>query len=174
MRRHGSSLLAIDITGGFIVAACAASIVWLTVLREDRAPAMIRELSKNTTATRNEIAKAKTQRDEQQALLTTRRGELANRGQLPEQSPVEAYFQTLARLAAQNRLQVRGQGPLSPRTYPGMLEQRFSYEVAGSLPDLARFLSAIESSDAWADVSFFKIETVRGAGYRLDPDGGRT
>jgi hypothetical protein len=48
--------------------------------------------------------------------------------------------------------------PLGPRSYPGLLEQRYAYEVIGTQPDLARFLRAIEDAEFWADISYLKID----------------
>jgi len=48
--------------------------------------------------------------------------------------------------------------PLSARQYPDLLEQRYAYEVTGSLPDLVEFLKSIENTDFWADVSHLKVD----------------
>jgi hypothetical protein len=48
--------------------------------------------------------------------------------------------------------------PLGPRSYPGLLEQRYAYEVMGRVADLARFLRDVEDAEFWADISYLKID----------------
>ena len=50
--------------------------------------------------------------------------------------------------------------------YPGLLEQRFTYEVAGEWPDIVRFLLEIEQADAWADVAYLKVSRGANVGGR--------
>ena len=85
-------------------------------------------------------------------------------GRLPTGTSVESYFQELSALALQNRLRVVRHNPLMARSYPGLLEQRFAYEVVGTLSDLAQFFKAIERTDFWADVSYLRIGDGRGSG----------
>ena len=47
--------------------------------------------------------------------------------------------------------------PVLPRKYPGLFEKRFEYELSGSLPDLVRFLRAIEDTDFWADIGYLQV-----------------
>ena len=88
-----------------------------------------------------------------------RQSQLAAVGPLPSEVPSESYLRTLSSLASENKLTVVRQLPLSPRDYPGLLEQRFAYEVSGTLPDLARFFKAVELSPSWTDISYLKVET---------------
>jgi hypothetical protein len=90
--------------------------------------------------------------------LKERQVELATSGQLPAQIPIEEYFQTLSRLAGRHHLRVVRHNPLGPRSYPGLLEQRYAYEVIGTMPDIARFFRAIEDAEFWADISYLKID----------------
>jgi hypothetical protein len=94
----------------------------------------------------------------QRATLKERQVELATSGQLPAQIPLEEYFQTLSRLAGRHHLRVVRHNPLGPRRYAGLLEQRYAYEVVGTMPDLARFFRAIEDAEFWADISYLKID----------------
>lgn len=161
MRRFGVSIVAVDILGWASVSVCAGLMLWLTLFRNDEAPARIRELDRLVAAATAKVDDLHAQRDRHRALYKVRHAELVSRGRIPEMPPIEEYFQLLARLAGQFQIEVRAQSPLAPRTYPGLVEHRFSFDVAGSLFDLARFLSAIERSEYWADVSFLKIEAVR-------------
>ena len=103
-------------------------------------------------------------RDQQRRMLVQRRRELSERGHLPETTPVEEYFQAIAAVAVDNRLLVVRHQPLSSRSYPGLLERRYVYEVAGGFSQLMQFLKAIEQSGFWADVSYFRIQKHRGTG----------
>ena len=100
--------------------------------------------------------------DEQKALELRYQAELAAAGALPSQTPQETHLRELSGLAAQNHLSVVRQLPLSPREYPGVLEQRFAYEVTGTMPDLARFFKAVELSPSWTDISYLKMDQGKG------------
>jgi hypothetical protein len=104
-----------------------------------------------------DLAELRLECDRQRKVLEARSTELAENGQLPEQTPVEEYFRRLSELASRHQLRVVRQNPLSPREYPGLLEQRFVYEMTGSFQDLVRFLHAIENTDFWADVSYLEL-----------------
>jgi len=159
MRRSGGwPLMMIDCLGGSTLAACALGFAWLTFLRETGPTATIAELQQTAAAAARDLSGLSGMRDQQRSVVAARRQELADRGRLPDQAPIEAYFQTLAALAAEHHLQIRRHHPLAPRVYPGLLEQRFAYEVTGRVPDLTGFLAAVEHTVYWADVSYLKID----------------
>jgi hypothetical protein len=154
--------LGVDIVAGGMVTVCALASLWFSILGEKRAPRILVELADSVEDARTQIRRVSTQLEQQRRLLAQRRDQLAQQGRLPDEAPIDEYFHILSRLAADCHLQVRGQSPLSPRTYPGLLEQRYSFEVAGTWPNVARFLKHVEQTEYWADVSYFKIEGLRG------------
>lgn len=163
MRRNGKLVvLAIDSLGAGFVAACLFGGAWLTMVSGDRVSNEIRRLNRTIGSTRRDLSALRAERDRQQAILAEHETQLADRGRLPAQSPTEEYFQTLSRLADQRRLRVVRHNPLSARTYPGLLEQRYAYEVHGSMPDMARFFKDIEDTGFWADVSYLRIVDGQG------------
>ena len=151
-------LLFIDLIGGCTVAACLIGFVWFTVIRADRTSEQTAQLRQSLRAARRQLIAVRTERDQRRALLDERQAQLAESGMLPVQASIEEYFQMLSGLATRHRLQVLKQNPLTPRSYPGLLEQRFAYDVTGSMPDLTRFFNAIEKADSWADISYFKVD----------------
>ena len=159
------SLVIIDVAGGLVVTACALGTLWLTVIGNDDTAAETRRLKKSIDQARQALEQVREDRDEQDVLLVKIKAELEERGRLPEQTPIEDYFQTLGVLTAKHHLRVLRQNPLAPRQYPGLLEQRYAYILAGSTPDLAGFLRAIERTNFWADISYLSIESR--------PDGGQ-
>ncbi|MGB2984559.1 MAG: hypothetical protein WBE26_01640 [Phycisphaerae bacterium] len=161
-RSRRLSLQIIDMLGGCTVAACLLGFVWLTVVRGDQTAGELKALTRLIHTARQDVRAVRAARDRQRALLEDRQTALADRGHLPTQVPIEEYFQTLSTLASRHRLRVIQNNPLAERRYPGLLEQRYAYEVTGSLPDLVGFLQSIESTDFWADVSYLKV--VRGVG----------
>ncbi len=172
MSRSGKSVLhIIDALGGCTVAACVLGFVWLTMIRNDPTAARIEELTSSVQRARQDVRVLQAAKDRQRVVLTNRQAELATTGQLPAQAPVEEYFQTLSTIASQNRLRVIRHNPLTPRRYPGLLEQRYAYELTGSMPDLLRFLKWIEDSDFWADVSYLTV--AGGTGPEDAPSNGR-
>jgi Tfp pilus assembly protein PilO len=154
-------LFLLDLLGGSFVAACLIAVAWLTLLREDRSAAALRDLRGAIATAKGELATIQLLREQQEALVKARRAELETRGQIPEKAPIHEYFQELSRLAHRHRLQVRSQGPLPPQSYPGLVEDRYSFEVMGTMTNMARFLREIEQSAFWADVSHLKIESAK-------------
>jgi hypothetical protein len=151
------SLFAIDAVFGAVLAACLAAGAYLVFVGQDSTSAVIRDHRVTIAKSRSDILNLRSERDRLSALVTDRKLTLAESGILPPEMPVENYFQNLSRLASQHHLQVLRQNPLSPRTYPGLLEQRFLFEVSGATADLVQLLKSIEEIEAWADVSFIKI-----------------
>ncbi len=166
------SLHFIDVVGGVTVFMCLLGVAWLTVIRNDRTQIQIDELTRRIEEARHDRRTLLNALDRQRTLLETREGKLAEVDRLPTETPSEAYFQTLSRLASRHRLRVLRHNPLPPRRYPGLHEQRFAYEVTGSLSDLLRFLKSIEETGFWADVSYLKVDG--GKGLAMAVSGKRT
>ncbi len=159
MHQAGSwSALMIDLIGGCTVTACLLCFVWLIAIGADRTSDRIEQHRAVMHNARRQLTNARLERDRQRAIIETRQAQLARCGQLPKEAPVEEYFQTLANLATRHRLQVLRHHPLTSRSYPGLLERRYAYEVTGATPDLVLFFKAIEAADYWADVSYLKID----------------
>lgn len=148
----------LDLAGGAFLVGILGVFVWMTLLRTDRTALQLAELGGSVQQARGEIEDLHADRDRQRVTLKTRRAERDKSGHLPAQAPVEEYFRTLSDLAARNRLRVVRHNPLNSRTYPGLLERRYAYEVTGALPDIAGFFQAIEASDFWADIAYLKID----------------
>ena len=161
------SLLIINAVGAGVVAAGVFGVAWLTVIRDDDPVAEIRKWEATIRDARQDLTHLQKTRAEQDVLLAKNRANLEECGRLPEQTPIEDYFQTLATLTAQHHLRVLRQNPIAARQYPGVFEERYAYVLAGTMPDLMRFLWAIEQTDFWADVGYIKIENGPGRG----PDG---
>ncbi len=174
-RSNKWSLRVIDVVGGCAVAACLLNFVWLTLIRPDRARAEIDELTRLLHRTRQDHRAVLAARRRQREALQSYEAKLAKTGQLPTQTPIEQYFQTLSTFASKHRLRVVSHHPLTPRRYPGLLEQRYAYEVSGSLPDLIGFLESIQEADFWADVSYLTVDRgkARNVASGASAGGGR-
>jgi hypothetical protein len=122
----------------------------------------VKRLAQVISEARQDRRALETARDQQRVMLERNEAELAERGHLPDRAPVETYFRTLSAMALEHNVRVVRYNPLATRQYTGLLERRYAYEVTGSLPDLVRFLQAIEDTEYWADVSYMKLE--RGVG----------
>ncbi|MBU0718130.1 MAG: hypothetical protein KJ749_07780 [Planctomycetes bacterium] len=155
------SLLIIDVVGGGVVAACLAVASWFLMVGGDETAAEIKGLRTQIKDSRQTLASLERDHDEQARLLAERESALERTGQLPDVPPTEAYFKSLSTLTTQHSLQALQQYPLASCRYPGLVEDRFALELAGTLPDLVRFIWAVEHSDYWADISFLKIENKR-------------
>ena len=162
--KSGLTNLILDLLGGCTVAAFLLVFLWLTFVQSNGTASQVKELRRIVQTVHQDLGHARATRDRLQTVLESRQAELSRTGQLPSETPVDEYFQTLSRLAAWHRLRVVRHNPLSSRSYPGLFERRYAYEVWGTMPDLARFFRAIENTDYWADVSFFRIDHGPGHG----------
>lgn len=150
--------MAIDGLCGAIAASFLALGLWSGLVEQPDEGHSAREISADLSAAKSEAAGLRAALAEQERLAERWQKELAAVGPMPDQIPAEEYLQTLSALAGENRLSVLRQAPMSSREYPGLLEQRFAYEVAGEMNNLARFLLAVERSACWTDISYLKVE----------------
>lgn len=156
------SLRIVDLIGGGTAAACVCGLVWLTLLRTDRTSVEIQDLTRAVRTARLQLAALDAEHERQQNLFEDHQARLSTRGRLPDEAPVEDYFRALSRLATAHSLRVLRHSPLGFRSYPGLLEHRYTYEVAGSIPDLMRFLHGVESAAFWADIGYLQIDASTG------------
>lgn len=157
MKSTGSAT-AIHIAGACILGICALCSVWLCLVRASETRKGTDELRTQIGNARTDMLSLQTARQKQEENLNRLKAQLGEKGVLPASSPVEAYLQDLANEAARFQLQVRSQRPLPGRTYPGLVEQRYHYEIEGEPLNVIRFFSLIESTNYWCDVSFFSLE----------------
>lgn len=150
-------MLGIDLVGGCLVAGCVSAFIWLMVGKSDLVRDGIRQASRDLADAKMELSQVHQEHERQQANLADRKIQQSRIGKLPSRAPTEQYFQNLSKLAVQYHLKVLQHHPLSSVEYPGLLEQRFMYEVAGKWPDIVGFLKEIEQADAWADVAYLKV-----------------
>lgn len=163
MQRNGPwPLRMVDILCGCIVAVCLSTLVWYTLIREDRTESEIQDITRRIHSIRRDTRRLRAEGQRYNAMLATYREELAETGQLPSETPIEEYFQTLSQLSSDHQLRVIKHQPLAPMEYNGLREQRYSYEVSGPFPKLVAFLKSIENTDFWADVSYLKLDAVKG------------
>ncbi len=160
----------IDVIGGTVVAACVTAFFWSLATGSDRMRGEITHLTRAVGKASREVSSLRAEATRLREVLAQRREELNANGQLPTHAPVEEYFQALSASATERGLRVLRHNPLSARTYPGLLEQRYVFEVAGSTQSVIRFLEMIEQSDFWADVSYLVIEGNSRAGGRRAAD----
>ncbi len=152
----------VDIIGASLFALCIATSVWLLAFHNDETSKQIGELKAWIRAGQQDAVILQSANTKKKAILASQQTTLAQTGRLPERAPIVSYFRTLSKIAAAHNLQVVQQHPLSERWYPGLLEQRWSYEVSGPTLNLIRFLKAIEDTAYWADVSHLKIDRGNG------------
>lgn len=158
---RNTSVIAIDIAGGALAAMLLLTAAWLVVVRYPQASASMEELDRSIASAERDRAGLVATKRQQVETVRARSAHLAERGLLPDLPPIEEYLQLLTRLAHQHQLSVVGHSPSAPRNYPGLLEQRYAYEVTGSSMDIIRFLSAIERQEQWCDVSHLVIDASR-------------
>lgn len=148
-----------DVVGTGVLAVCLVAAGWLMFVRSNQTTMEINELRNRVADDRRELVSVR-QRSEQADLeLTKARAKLDAVGQLPAHPPVERYSQTVLDLAARHQLRVIRQNPVASRAYPGLLEERYAYEMHGATRDFVAFFAAIEMTDYWGDISYLKIDS---------------
>ncbi len=162
MKRDSLSLWALDAAGGALTLLLLALGAWSAWPQRSPGDQHPQNLTAALASAKNDLATLRSSLEQQKALQARYQSDLNAAGAMPDQSPQETHLQLLSGLAAQNHLSVVRQLPLSPREYPGLLEQRFAYEVTGTMPDLARFFKAVESSTSWTDISYVKVDQGKG------------
>lgn len=158
--------IAVDLVGGCLVVGCVSAFIWLIVGKSDLVRIEIQRLSRDVAVSSQGLYQLRAEHQKQKAILQDREALQSRTGKLPDRAPTEGYFQRLSVLSAQHGLKVLQHHPLPPVEYPGLLEERFTYEVSGNWPDIVGFLQAIESMDAWADVAYFKVSRGGSTGGR--------
>lgn len=158
MKKGAWSLLTIDAVGGALTLLLLGVAAWSVFGNEAAGLDSSQELAKVLADARDDLADLQSALEAQGELAARYQTELAAAGAMPSQTPQETHLRTLSGLAAANHLSVVRQSPLLARQYPGIMEQRFAYEVTGTMADLARFFKAVESSPDWADISYLKVE----------------
>ncbi len=156
------SLLVIDLTGSALVVMCFLGILWFTTIRASQHSYEISKLTNIHNSINQQLAHTQNQCEQMRLQLSSIESDTNITGNLPESPPVENYFQTLSLLANKHELRVLRHHPLTERNYSDLNEQRFLYEVSGTLPHLVQFFEAVESTDYWADISYLKIDQGRG------------
>lgn len=154
----------VDLTAAAVCAAALLGSAWLGLVRGDRMRGHLAELRESIADSRRDLSSIESARDRQKQLLREKQKELADRGHLPEQTPVEEYFQAMSSLAQRAGLSVVRHQPMLPRSYPGLLERRYAYEISGTFASLMQFLRGVEESPYWADVSYLRVEPSDAAG----------
>jgi hypothetical protein len=168
MKKGRWSLLTIDATGGAITSLLLGIAAWSFFSSNAGGQNSLHELTTTLANARDDLADLQSAIGAQRELATRYQAELAAVGAMPGQTPQETHLRTLSGLASENHLSVVRQFPLPPREYPGIMEQRFAYEVTGTMADLARFFKAVETSPDWADISYLKVEQGQSTESTMD------
>lgn len=159
MQRDALSLRIIDLAGATLAVSCLIGSGWVFFVRIEQTHERIKAFSEHVQATQREARTLRTSLGDLRARIVQTHAALEDSGQLPAKAPVEEYFRSLSNLAAKLDLQVMRNSPHGERHYPGLMEERYSFDVAGTTDAVMRFLQGIERSEYWADVGYLKISS---------------
>lgn len=158
MRRENELILIVtDVVGACILAACLVTSVWFLFVQSNRTTKEIGVLRARVSHVRRELTSVRQIAEQKSSELTAIQKELEVTGQLPTRTPVDQYSQTVLDLAARFQLRVIRQNPVALRMYPGLLEQRYAYELRGGTNDFVAFFAAVEQTSFWADISYLRF-----------------
>lgn len=167
MRRENELILIVtDVVGAGVLAACLVTSVWFLFVQSNETTREIGVLRSRAADVRRDLTAVRRLAEQKSSERTATRRELDATGQLPTRTPVDQYSQTVLDLAARFDLRVIRQNPVALRTYPGLLEQRYAYELRGATRDFVAFFAAVEQTNFWADISYLRF----GDGGTLGPD----
>lgn len=152
-----SNMLAIDLICGAAVIAGIGGGIYFIAMHYPHAALERQSHNHSITQANGELETLRSEKRDAANLLAQRQMQLRTSGALPSEMPVEEYFKTLSQLAATNQIHILRQNPVSPRTYPGLLEQRFAFEVSGRLVNLMQFFQEMEKIEFWADISYIRL-----------------
>lgn len=150
----------VDVVGGAVFATIVLACAWLLTMRFREQSDDMATLTTELNRAQSDLAALRLVHDRQAEQLRLRRKEIATSGWLPDHAPVESILKSIGEAAAARELTVVAQKPLSARTYPGVREERYAYDVVGASGGIAGLLGDIERSGWWCDVSFLSVESI--------------
>ena len=162
---------AITVLGALCAITCISISAWLFLVRGEQVDELVRELRVAVRRSHERVATLRRQTEHEQVTLEALQQERSLGGGLPREAPVEAYFGALSDAATGLGLRVLRHQPLSGRSYEGLRESRFVFDVAGATADLLRLLRWVENAPFWADVGYLSVE---GGSSRHEPGTERT
>lgn len=157
----------VDALGAIVVTCALVMAAWLGVVQSAQARTVVDEMRDRIAISRGTLLALSTQRSEQQRMLEDHERAILELGGSAENTTSEGYLQTVAALSQKFDVRILQHRQLGERRYPGLSEQRFSFHVSGTTKNLWLLLRAIEAIDAWADVSYLKMEAGAGEGDRM-------
>ena len=153
------SLLAIDVIGALVVAACLGVGVWYGSLNTESASGRLRELSTQVEELDRHLAQTQSALDIEQDAHRRLQAESGDGDLLPEGAPVERDLKAVTDLTRRNRLELIQFTPAGSQRYPGVLELRYRLSAKGAFKDYMRFLRDFEASSSWADITYLKLDS---------------
>jgi len=163
--QFGRGVLLIDLVGVAVVSLCSFAVYSLATAQAHRSSQTIPGLQAQSNQSAQDVHRLTSACQRQRTEMAATQ-EVLDRTGLPQSTPVEVYLQAIATLASENQIRVVEQHPLSPVSYPGLLEQRCAYGVSGRATNLIAFLYAVEQAPYWADISYLSIQSDSGTDLR--------
>jgi hypothetical protein len=151
------SLIVYDVIGAAVTCAAAALGIWSAFfhvqISSNRLQGARDQVSKST-AQLAEVELALRQTQTERARLAA---DIAERGALPQNSPIEEDLRNITQLARGSGVELVNVAPMPAQKYPGLLEQRYTMQTRSDFPGLVSFLHQFETLPLWADVSGITI-----------------
>ncbi len=149
---------AIDAIGASLVLCALVLASWFGVVQSAEARMLLKERRALISTSRETLSDLNVQRSEQQRTLADHDRVVSELGGGHENTTIEGYLETVATLSREHDVHVFQHQQLGERNYPGLRERLFSLQVRGRTENLWRLLRSIEEIDAWADVSYLKLQ----------------
>lgn len=151
---------AIDVVGSAVLTMLILACAWLLTMRFREQSDAMATFNAELTRAQSDLTALRVVHERQAEQLRLRQVEVATSGWLPDRAPVESILKSIGEAASQRELTVVAQKPLPARTYPGVREERYAYDVVGGTDGIAAFLGDIEQGSWWCDVSFLSVESI--------------
>lgn len=156
MKRH--SLLIYDVLGSMATLAIAGVGVWSGLVHLPTVAGRHADLSLRLDRAQKALSLAETNVQNEMARAVDLEAQLASRGALPDQTPVEENLRAVTQLARQNDVElIELQPDPARKEYAGITELRYSVRGRGVFIRLLGMLADFERSGIWADVTQLKM-----------------
>jgi len=170
--QNRATLLIYDLIGIAAICALAALGAWSAGWRLPAATSRVAQARAQLDGTREKLAQTELALRKWRSEREQLERDIAERGALPQHSPVEADLREISRIARDHGVETIQVTPVAGERYPGLIELRYALEARSDFAALVAFLESFEESHLWADL--FGLEIRSPAGGTDDAEGKRT
>jgi hypothetical protein len=155
------SLLTYDVIGAAATLAVAGIGFWSGLVHLPQVAGRQADLDLRLDRAQKSLSAAEADAEREMARAEDLESQLASRGALPHETPVEENLRTVTQLARQNDVELMEVQPDPARKdYSGITELRYTVRSRGLFASLVDMLADFEQAGIWADVTQLKMTSA--------------